>query len=266
MEVVEEFLAWLREWLCKLRTDINSRFCGLFAWLRQRLRLRLRLCPHLRLRQLTKQQIRRGTLAFFALFLPVYVFLGLQPAPSAEASHYPTLSISSIDLETPVEPLQLEGSTLTAPTDIAGSFSLYTSPTLIIGHSATVFARLEQAALGAEITYDDATYVLVDRQILPKEQINMNQLLARRTTDTLILMTCAGQPLGGQDYTHRLILTAEKAESESTSTSAERMEMAKGGDAKDVKNADAKETEPESTSAKEAEPGSVVAERSGGTE
>lgn len=222
----------------------------------------------------SRTQIRRGTLAFFALFLPVYVFLGLQPAPSAEASHYPTLSISSIDLETPVEPLQLEGSTLTAPADIAGSFSLYTSPTLIIGHSATVFARLEQAALGAEITYDDATYVLVDRQILPKEQINMNQLLARRTTDTLILMTCAGQPLGGQDYTHRLILTAEKAESESTS--AETVDVVKGGDAKDVKSADAKEAEPESagtkeaepesTIAKETEPGSVVAERSGGTE
>ena len=232
----------------------------------------MRLEPLRRLRVLlssgnwSRTQIRRGALAFFALFLPVYVFLGLQPAPSAEASRYPTLSISSIDLETPVEPLQLEGSTLTAPADIAGSFSLYTSPTLIIGHSATVFARLEQVALGAGITYDDATYVLVDRQILPKEQINMNQLLARRTTDTLILMTCAGQPLGGQDYTHRLILTAEKAESESTSTSAERMEMAKGGDAKDVKNADAKETEPESAGAKEAEPGSVVAERSGGTE
>ena len=147
---------------------------------------------------------------------------------------------------------------------ICGSFSLYTSPTLIIGHSATVFARLEQAALGAEITYDGATYVLVDRRILPKEQINMNQLLARRTTDTLILMTCAGQPLGGQDYTHRLILTAEKAESESTS--AERVNVAKGGDAKDVKSADAKEAKLESTGAKEAEPGSVVAERSGGTE
>ena len=232
--------------------------------------LTMRLEPLRRLRVLlssdnwSRTQIRRGTLAFFALFLPVYVFLGLQPAPSAEASHYPTLSISSIDLETPVEPLQLEGSTLTAPADIAGSFSLYTSPTLIIGHSATVFARLEQAALGAEITYDDATYVLVDRQILPKEQINMNQLLVRRTTGTLILMTCAGQPLGGQDYTHRLILTAEKAESENTS--AERMEVTKGGDAKDVKSADAKEAEPESTSAKETEPGSVVAERSGGTE
>lgn len=212
----------------------------------------------------SRTQIRRGTLVFFALFLPVYVFLGLQPAPSAEASHYPTLSISSIDLETPVEPLQLEDSTLTAPADIAGSFSLYTSPTLIIGHSATVFARLEQAALGAEIIYDDATYVLVDRQILPKEQINMNQLLARRTTDTLILMTCAGQPLGGQDYTHRLVLAAEKAESENTS--AERMEVTKGGDAKDVKSADAKEAEPESAGAKETEPGSVVANRSGGTE
>lgn len=180
----------------------------------------MRLEPLRRLKALlssgnwSRTQIRRGTLAFFALFLPVYVFLGLQPAPSAEASHYPTLGISSIDLETPVEPLQLEGSTLTAPADIAGSFSLYTSPTLIIGHSTTVFVRLEQAALGAEITYDDATYVLVDRQILPKEQINMNQLLARRATDTLILMTCAGQPLGDQDYTHRLILTAEKASAE----------------------------------------------------
>ena len=230
----------------------------------------MRLEPLRRLRVLlssdnwSRTQIRRGTLAFFALFLPVYAFLGLQPAPSAEASHYPTLSISSIDLETPVEPLQLEGSTLTAPADIAGSFSLYTSPTLIIGHSATVFARLEQAALGAEITYDGATYVLLDRQILPKEQINMNQLLTRRTTDTLILMTCAGQPLGGQDYTHRLILTAEKAESENTS--AERMEVAIGEDAKDVKSADAKEVESENAGAKETEPGSVVAERSGGTE
>lgn len=201
----------------------------------------------------SRAQIRRGTLAFFALFLPVYVFLGLQPAPSAEASHYPTLSIASIDLETPVEPLQLEGSTLTAPTSIAGSFSLYTSPTLIIGHSATVFTRLEQVALGAEITYDGATYVLVDQQILPKEQIDMNQLLARRTTDTLLLMTCAGRPLGGQDYTHRLILTAEKPDS--GGAGAERMGT-KGGDAKDTK----------SVGAKKAEPDSAGGDYSGGTE
>ena len=37
----------------------------------------------------------------------------------------------------------------------------------------------------------------------------MSQLLAPSDRPTLILMTCAGDPLPNQDATHRLIVTAE---------------------------------------------------------
>ena len=162
-----------------------------------------------RWRGITQQQVRRGTLAFFALFLPAYLFFGLQPVAPAEASTYPTLEIPSIDLSTPVEPLALDGSTLTAPGAIAGSFSLYTSPTLLIGHNTTVFQRLDQVKIGDNIIYDGLSYQISDIEVRPKAEINMNVLLEHRTQPTLILMTCAGEPLGGQDYTERLIVTAE---------------------------------------------------------
>lgn len=157
----------------------------------------------------TRAQIRRGTLAFFAVFLPIYAFVGLQPALPAEASTYPTLTIADLGLTTPVEPLALDNHELIAPAQIAGSFSLHASTKLIIGHSSTVFSDLINLEIGDVLTYAEQTYQVTQRQILAKDAINMTQLLAARPTATLILMTCAGASLGDQDYTHRLILTAE---------------------------------------------------------
>ena len=165
---------------------------------------------HLQPKHWTATQIRRGTLAFFALTLPFYVWYGFQPRLSAEATTYPTLAIAAIGLSTPVEPLTLANGELTAPATIAGSYSHATNTTLIIGHNTTVFTELDELAIGDTLTYADTTYQVTDLATVPKTDINMNALLAARDVPTLILMTCAGTPLGGQDYTDRLIITAEQ--------------------------------------------------------
>ena len=36
----------------------------------------------------------------------------------------------------------------------------------------------------------------------------MEEILSPAETNTIIIMTCAGEPLPGQDATHRLIVTA----------------------------------------------------------
>ena len=41
-----------------------------------------------------------------------------------------------------------------------------------------------------------------------KSMISMREILAAEDEDTLILMTCAGEPLDNNDATHRLIVTA----------------------------------------------------------
>ena len=38
----------------------------------------------------------------------------------------------------------------------------------------------------------------------------MTEVLSSANIDTLILMTCAGDPLPNQDATHRLLVTATK--------------------------------------------------------
>lgn len=158
------------------------------------------------------RQIWQVALGFLAIFLPVYVFLGLQPVSSAGASSYPELEIPEISLTTPVESLALtENRTLEAPATIAGSFALHDSTTLLIGHSSTIFASLEKLELGEKIVYNEQNYQIVKIETLPKSEVDMYELLAERDRQTLVLMTCAGESLGNQDYTERLIITAEIA-------------------------------------------------------
>ena len=146
----------------------------------------------------------------FAILLPIYLFIGFQPASSLDLTRYPTLEIPQISLTTPVQPLSLTSDhELIAPAELAGSYSQTPSTTLLIGHSSTVFASLSQLALNTPLTYNHQTYRITSITTLAKADINMSQLLAPSDRPTLILMTCAGDPLPNQDATHRLIVTAE---------------------------------------------------------
>lgn len=160
----------------------------------------------------SKRTVRTCITIFLLIILPVYVFIGFRPATSLDYTNLPELSIDRLQLSTPVENLTLTNHQLIAPDLIAGSFSQHTNKTLIIGHSSSVFKDLSLLQLGDQFIYDSITYSIVNIDILAKADINMEAVLASAEHPTLILMTCAGDPLPNQDATHRLLLTAEIAE------------------------------------------------------
>lgn len=159
----------------------------------------------------SERLIKIITTVFFAITVPVYLFIGLQPATAVDPAelNYASLNITGINLKTPVQPLSLsDNHELIAPATIAGSFSNHQNKTLIIGHSSTVFKQLNQAKIDNQIIYANSSYTITDITTVEKTKINMNHLLSAANQPTIILMTCAGEPLGGQDYSHRLIITA----------------------------------------------------------
>lgn len=153
--------------------------------------------------------MRNFILAAFLLIVPIYAIVGIRPATSLDYTDLPELNIDRIQLSTPVEQLTLTNHQLIAPDLIAGGFSQHDNKTLIIGHSSSVFKNLSLLKLGDQFTYNNSTYSVVNIDILAKTDINMEAVLASAERPTLILMTCAGEPLPNQDATHRLLLTAE---------------------------------------------------------
>lgn len=145
---------------------------------------------------------------FLAIMLPVYLFIGLQPALPADAASYPQLEISSINLKTPVAKVELVNRKLEAPATIAGIYQGAANKLFIIGHSSTVFQKLHQVRVNDTIIYNEKSYRITELQTLAKADIDMGEILQAEPTETLIIMTCAGEPLPNQDATHRLIVTA----------------------------------------------------------
>ena len=45
-------------------------------------------------------------------------------------------------------------------------------------------------------------------ETLEKAAVDMSGILAKASRQTIVVMTCAGQDLGGGDATHRLLVTA----------------------------------------------------------
>lgn len=142
------------------------------------------------------------------IMLPIYLYIGFQPVASTEALGYPELNIPSIALNTPVQPITLTDHQLIAPNTIAGVYHANINKTFIIGHSSTVFQNLHQTQTNATFIYDHQTYRITSSEIVEKSDINMQSILAPAEVDTIVIMTCAGEPLPGQDATHRLIITA----------------------------------------------------------
>ncbi len=178
--------------------ELNSFFEDLFK------RYQYRLNPFC----WSKRTIKVITVTFFLIFLPIYIFIGVSPALSIDYSEYATLTIPEINLTTPVASLKLEDHQLIAPVTIAGSYSQNINKTLLIGHSSTVFQDLDQLNPGSYLSYDGQTYQIRSAVTVAKADISMADILASSNVQTIIIMTCAGDPLPNQDATHRLIITA----------------------------------------------------------
>ena len=156
-------------------------------------------------------------LIFYLLAIPTYLIIGLQPsstsmaetlaAESQNASGF--LIINSIGLSTPVVDVALQNRVLSAPEYIAGSFSSEPHKTLLIGHSSTIFQNLKDVKFSDIIDYNEHSYRVVNIETRAKEDISMSRILKGETVDTIVLMTCTGQGIGADDYSHRLIITAE---------------------------------------------------------
>ena len=77
-----------------------------------------------------------------------------------------------------------------------------------MGHSSTVFQNLKKVQTGDKIIYDGEEFTVIHREILEKSEISMREILRDEEEPTLVLMTCSGEHISGQDYSHRLILYA----------------------------------------------------------
>lgn len=145
---------------------------------------------------------------YFSLFL-IYLFIGFLPADATDYNISARVSIPSIDLMSDVTTLEVENRSLKTPDTIVGSYSNANNKTLLIGHASTVFHDLSKVSVGDAIWYDGHGYVVSDRGVYAKRDIRMEDVLKTEPEDTLVIMTCAGEDLGGGDATHRLILTAK---------------------------------------------------------
>lgn len=162
-----------------------------------------------------RKHIIIALIIFYLIALPIYFYFGFQPsmnsaaAMAAEAENAVTsIQIPNISLDTPVVESTLNGSVLSVPDYIAARFVGGKNKTLIMGHSSTVFENLTGVAAGDEIIYAGKIYHVDEVFVKEKSEISMNEILAAEKTDTLVLMTCYGEDLGGQDYSHRLIIYA----------------------------------------------------------
>ena len=153
-----------------------------------------------------KRLVKVLTAAFFMIMLPIYVFIGLQPASLADAASYPVLEIPAINLKTPVTSVELVDRQLAVPATIAGIYRPFENKLFIIGHSSTVFHSLDQLQTEETLIYDGESYRITNRTTVEKSAISMNQLLADAPEKTVIIMTCAGDPLPNQDADRKSVV------------------------------------------------------------
>lgn len=152
---------------------------------------------------------RKLGLILCALVATIYIIYGLTPVEASEYSIDATLSIPEINLHSDVTKLKLQNHTLNTPDDIVGSFSRADNKTLLIGHATTIFGSLINLDIGAEIMYSNKYYTVTKKELLSKSEINMDDLLTANDSDTLVLMTCAGELYDNGDASHRIIVTAK---------------------------------------------------------
>ena len=145
---------------------------------------------------------------YFALIagFTAYVFM----PKTADASSEERLFIPSIGLIARVKNIERTGNQLIAPDEIAGAYQPTIHKTVIIGHSSTVFKDLKNIDGDDTFTFDKKSYKIKDHKIIEKSVVDMSKVVEETDVNTVILMTCYGEPIGPQDYSHRLIITAEE--------------------------------------------------------
>ena len=155
-------------------------------------------------------EFRKVFAILYGVAFAVYIIVGLTPAEAvADYEVTAELLIPSIGLSTDVAELSLNGDELIAPDQIAGSYNETESKTLLIGHSGTVFRNLKAVKIGDEIEYNGKSYVVTVEKLAAKGAVDMTEVLAPTDKNTIIIMTCDGMMLDGNDATHRLMITAE---------------------------------------------------------
>lgn len=152
---------------------------------------------------------RAFTILYIVAFI-VYIVVGLSPAEAKNYDISGQIIIPAISLSSDVTDLDLVDHRLETPDTIVGSYKKYSSKIFLIGHSSTVFKNLKSVKFGDYIYYNGSSYKINNIKTLSKSEIDMNALLAPAKESTLVIMTCAGEPLGDTDATHRLIVTAVK--------------------------------------------------------
>jgi LPXTG-site transpeptidase (sortase) family protein len=151
--------------------------------------------------------IRVGLSALYLAWAVVFIVLGTAPRFTGAASGV-VLDIPSISLSTNVQFVEPIERRFPVPEAAVGVYQPSTNKVFIMGHRATIFANLGNVKIGDEITYDEKTYRVSSRVVLPKDDIDMAEILSETSSPTLVLMTCAGQRLTDTDFSHRLIITA----------------------------------------------------------
>ncbi|MDO4746935.1 MAG: class F sortase [Candidatus Saccharibacteria bacterium] len=147
------------------------------------------------------------TVLYFVCFV-AYLVVNLRTVEAKAYDVATNLIIPSIGLSADVTELTLVDGELETPDTIVGSFRRADNKTLLIGHSSTVFQELNKVEIGDKIFYDGTIYYIVSAETLEKAAVDMGGILAKASRQTIVVMTCAGQDLGGGDATHRLIVTA----------------------------------------------------------
>ena len=137
-----------------------------------------------------------------------YLLFGLTPVKATEYEAATNMEISSIGLMADVSLIGIDDGKLATPDSVVGSYSRARNKTFLVGHASGVFQDLSKIEIDDVITYDLVEYIVTKVEILEKSEINMDLLLLPEEKDTIVVMTCAGEMLGGGDATHRLIVTA----------------------------------------------------------
>jgi LPXTG-site transpeptidase (sortase) family protein len=165
-------------------------------------------------REGSKLKMPRAKFRIFAALLYILIIAGfityVFTPKTADASSEERLFIPKIGLIARVKNIDRQGSKLIAPDAIAGAYQPTNHKTVIIGHSSTIFKDLKNLSGNETFTFDSKKYKIIRREIVEKKFVDMAEIVAETQKNTVVLMTCYGESLGGQDYSHRLIITAEE--------------------------------------------------------
>lgn len=148
-------------------------------------------------------------ISFYCFILLGIFYFGIQPH-SVEANSNLILEAPTINLRSPIKILSINDDyTLTSPERIAGLYQASENNTFIIGHSSTIFGSLQDLQIGDSLKLDNRNYKITSLYVQNKSSISMSKVLEPKAVPTLTLMTCHGEKIADNDYTERLIISAQ---------------------------------------------------------